>query len=903
VALVSIAVLAAGGLFALAVGLFFTRSAAGHEKLRELLLPVARRAVRGGSLYIGHLSGNFLTGFTVDSVAIRDKRGDLFLSTGRLSVAYNPRDLIDYRIAVLHAEVEHPYVHLIQHETGVWNFQEIFASPPERRLPRAPDLNTRGWGDYLVFDSTRTRDGSFVLTMPWHPDDTLHGAVRDSVIKAVLANRVKPVVRTADGFAKTWSWTDAHGLITHVRLADPDSDKRFGQQFDIGELAVLEHDPPFDFHHVGGTVRHLGDSVWINVPHFDLPASTGSGSGKIVWGSDRPVRYDLAIHGDSVALNDVSWVYATLPRTGGGSTDLSITTDPRNFDVLDFALSNMNVTTTKSHVTGAMTFGVGGPVLQVQNVDLRADPVDFALLRTLNGKPFPEDWQGRLIGTVRGPGGPLTHFKVDDARGQFEDAHVAGAVSRFSGNGELDILDPGLTAFHDFHVDAGAIDLRSIEYLFPDVPRLHGIVSGTATLDSSWLDVRVRDAQLTHQDGPGDPSRVSGGGRITWSDKYLTYDLALNAEPLSLPMLARSFPFLAPLHGAMSGPITLAGQTPNLSLSLSLAGGAGAVSYDGRADLDSAGGYGAHGHGDFSALSLDRLLGRTDIPIGALSGHYDVDAGGASAATLVGSAGVTLERTTVDSIRVNPSYAHVRFADGRVLVDSLRVGSVAGRLVATGGIGLPGGRPDSLHFSMDVDSIGGWRRLPFIASTDTTLAGEPVVDSLSGSARLDGVATGRLDSLALNGTVLGSNIYVNRDRGVSLVDTFALRNVTTALTGWTRLRIDTVTLAAVDLDTAVFRLDLDDLTHRRFSVGAHSLTGPTLAAAARLRQHRPAPRLAAAAQPRFGIRVAGRGRARLGRGVRAAARRARAAARLERLRAVARHGHRRRRVARHGDGH
>ena len=117
-------------------------------------------------------------------------------------------------------------------------------------------------------------------------------------------------------------------------------------------------------------------------------------------------------------------------------------------------------------------------MLLVRNVDLRADPIDFDLLRTLNGKPFPMDWQGQIIGTVKARGGPLTNFVVDDAHGVFRDAHVPGAVSRFSGNGELDILFPAFTAFHGFHVDVASLDLRTIEFLNPAFPRLGGFISG-----------------------------------------------------------------------------------------------------------------------------------------------------------------------------------------------------------------------------------------------------------------------------------------------------------------------------------------------------------------------------------------------------------------------------------------
>ena len=109
-----------------------------------------------------------------------------------------------------------------------------------------------------------------------------------------------------------------------------------------------------------------------------------------------------------------------------------------------------------------MTFETGGPVLSVHDVKLQADPVDFDLLRTLNGKPFPADWQGTLTGTVTARGGPLTHFHVDAANLTFRDKHVPGAVSNIQGKGELDILYPAITAFHNFSARTTGFDLRTL---------------------------------------------------------------------------------------------------------------------------------------------------------------------------------------------------------------------------------------------------------------------------------------------------------------------------------------------------------------------------------------------------------------------------------------------------------
>ncbi len=825
VALVSGAVLVILGLVVFATGVFVTRTNTGREWVRSFAQPLLSRAVHG-SWYLGHVSGISPTSIRIDSMAIRDARGELFFASGPITINFDPRDFLDSRIFIRKAQVEHPFVHIIQHEDGKWNFQEIFARKPSV-LPQPKELNTRSFGDYIVLDSVSTRGAAFLLTLPWHADDTLHGAKLDSVIRVHLSDPAKAVSKTFDGYGRTYAWRNAQALISHARIADPDSNK-FGRTFVIASLSVDEYEPTFRFRNLRGDARVQGDSVFFQVPHFELPASVGHGTGKVWWGSDLPVRYNIDAHGDSVSLADVNWVYPTLPRTGAGSVDLLIQNDPKNLRVIDFKLMKMNVTSTKSHVTGDMWFGINAPVLLVRNVNLRADPVNFDLLRALNGKPFPEDWQGNLYGTVKGRGGPLTNFVVDDAQGRFEDAHVRGAVSRFSGRGELDILQPAYTAFHDFHVNAQLLDLRTIEYLFPSFPRLGGTIFGTATLDSSWLDVRFSNADLTHQDGPGEPSHITGDGRVTWGDRYMMYDVALNAAPLSLTMLARSPEYAKlPFRGTVSGPIRAVGQTPDLGLTMSLQGAAGAFSFDGRVDADSAGGYGAHGHGDFSAMNPARLLEKASIPPASLNGHYAIDLAGPSIAAMNGSAEVGLERSTFDSVTVFPAHTSVRFANGQMrIADSLRLRTYAATLDAHGGLGLPGGVPDTLHFRIDVDSLGGLRR--YLSHPDTALLGAAATpaDSLSGTLVANGVLSGTLDSLDATGQVTGSKVYLTKDHGDSLNAKFTLTNVLHAPAGTISARIDTVTFAGIALDTIGGVLRLDGNSNGTFTFGAQAQRGP-----------------------------------------------------------------------------
>src|SRR5919206_3256551 len=430
VALVSalVLVIVVVAVFGVVVGV--TRTSYGRNTLRALIEEQINSRMRGGKLYLGQLSGNLITGVTLDSIAIRDADDSLFLSAGKTTLVYDPRDLLDRRISIQRLEVEHPFVHIKQYENGDWNYKRLFKKGPPRILQRPGPR----FGDYIVADSARLRDAKFQLTLPWHPADSLRGARRDSAIAVHLAQPGGIYRRARGGFTHTWAWSNAYIVAPHMRIADPDTAGRF---FIIDTMHVAENDPPFRFRNIHANVRQLGDSAWIEAAHFDLPGSTGHARGKLTWGSNKPLRYAVRVWGDSVSLADVAWVYPTLPTTGGGSMVLDIQTEPRDYRVIDYKLTQMDVRTTGSRLRGQMTFGVGGPVLVVKDVALVADPVDFDLIRTLNGKPFPVDWQGTLTGTVAARGGPVNRFFVDAANVTFRDKHVPGAVSQLGGRGGL----------------------------------------------------------------------------------------------------------------------------------------------------------------------------------------------------------------------------------------------------------------------------------------------------------------------------------------------------------------------------------------------------------------------------------------------------------------------------------
>ena len=759
-----------------------THTGFGQERVRQMVASMLAGKVKG-KVHIGRIHGGFFNGVTIDSLEIRDDEDSLFVASGPIRVQYDARDIFDRRILLSYLEATNPVVYLRQHEGGEWNFRRIF--PPGK--DDAPGQG--GFGQYIVVDSSDVHNASLFVTLPWHPSPTLKGVKRDSAIAYELGRKDLEIRRTREGFARTWRWTQADASFGYARISDPDSAGRFAR---IRKASFVESDPPFTFRNVSGTALHLGDSIWLDSDHWDLPGSTGRAKGKVVWGSDLPVRYNIHVSGDSVSLKDVAWVYPTLPTTGGGRMELDIRSQ-RDPQIIDYILTKMDVRTTSSRVLGAMTFSVGGPILAVRNVNMQAAPVDFDLLRTFNGKEFPYNWQGKITGSVIASGGPLNRFRVEQSFLTFADANVPGAVTRATGQGELDILFPAFTAFHSFNVDVDQLDLRTLQYLNPLFPRIKGLVSGTATLDSSWLDVRFRNADLTHHDGGQPVSNITGNGRVTWGDEFLGYDLTLEAKPLSFTALASSYPLL-PMRGEYSGPVRVKGTSPNLLVTTTLTGPAGTFAYNGIVDADPVE-YGARGRATTTGLDLRALLAKKEVPQTRLTGEYDLDLRGSSLATLTGSAVAAIDKSTVAGMTLEPSAARLRFARGIATIDTLSLNAAGAEAQASGTFGLTGNNTGSLKFRAVMDSLSRARALfPFLANS---LA----LDSLRGRAELSGELSGSLDKLALNAVTRVSDVRFGKRSVKALRGTILLADVTKQANGSILFAADTIGLGPISLNS------------------------------------------------------------------------------------------------------
>ena len=823
VVLVTAAVLL--GIGALCVGAIatLTQTDVGRATIMRALVPTIAATIPG-RLYVGKVGGTLFTDITIDSLSISEPNGAPFISTGPIRVTYDPRDLLDRRIILKSLEVTRPIVTLVDYGNDDWNWKRAMrrAGP---KLPERPG----SFGQFVQIDTATVHEGTLVARLPWDPSDSLKGAQRDSALAFNIARHDGEIRRDGNRTVRVWRFVRGDLALGKSRLADPDS---AGQRFAIQKFDVVWMYPPFWFRNMKTTVRKLDDSLWVDDAHFNLANSTGHGSAKVVWGSGIPVRYDVRLRGDTVAMADVAWIDPSLPRTGGGSMSLVIKNDPRELSVMEYILTDMDTRSLRSHVRGRMTFGVGGPVLRVTDVALDLAPAHTDLLKQFNGKAFPYDWQGELTGRVVARGGPVTRWVMDDATVSYTDTHVPGAVSRFSAMGMLNILKPADAVFNDVALRIDQLDLRTSRFVNPFFPDVQGLVRGSMHLDSLWYHAKFSQADLVHVDGIGQPSHFTGSGRYALLTDGVHFDVDLQASPISYTMLSKSYPSL-PFRGSAVGSIRANGLAEDFALQTTLAGEGGEIAFDGRLDaLEPA--YGAAGTFRTRGMNLQNLFADASYPVTTLNTVGELALTGSSLVSLRGPLRATVDQSSrFADVRVFGGTAVVVFDSGHVRIDTLSFESAALRAYARGGVGLLAARRDSLLFNISVDSLGGLR--PWLRGTDTLETRYVVAaDTLRGMIDVRGRLRGSFDSLDTNGVLLdvradGTGIMFG---AVQAARTNVTLNVTDALrgpNGTLTMTLDSAKLAGLDVIAASGRSTLQHGLAERFGFDLRTPSASRLA--------------------------------------------------------------------------
>src|SRR5258707_15878056 len=124
IAIVSLCVVVALGLIVGGLGVFTTQSEYGQDALRHAIERRMRSSLNG-SVYVGRIRGNFLTGVTIDSLEMRDDEDSLVVATGRISLEYDPRDLADRRVFFPRGALGDPGLVLRPHGNSKVEYREL----------------------------------------------------------------------------------------------------------------------------------------------------------------------------------------------------------------------------------------------------------------------------------------------------------------------------------------------------------------------------------------------------------------------------------------------------------------------------------------------------------------------------------------------------------------------------------------------------------------------------------------------------------------------------------------------------------------------------------------------------------------------------------------------------------
>ncbi len=788
-----------------------TQTDRGRALIMRALVPTIAGAIPG-RLYVGRVGGTLFTDLTIDSLSITEPNGRPFISTGPIRVTYDPRDLLDRRIVLKTLEVTRPVVTLVDYGNDDWNWKRSM----RKRGPRLPQ-RPGSFGQFVQIDTATVHEGTLIARLPWSPSDSLKGAKRDSAIAYELSRLDGEVRRDGNRLVRVWRFERGDLALGKSRLADPDS---AGQRFAFQKFDVVWVYPPFWFRNMKTTIRKVDDSLWVDDARFNLANSAGHGNAKVVWGNNLPVRYDVRIHGDTVAMQDVAWIDPSLPRTGGGSTDLVIKNDPADLRVIEYALTNMDARAMQSHLRGRMTFGVGGPVLRVTDVGLDLLPAHTDLLKQFNLEPFPFDWQGELSGRVVARGGPLTRWALDGATLTYTDAHVPGAVSRAYATGMLNIYQPSEAILSGLDLRIDDLDLRTPRFVNPLFPEVNGFVRGSVRLDSLWYMATFSQADLLHVDGIGQPSHFTGSGRYAVLED-VHFDVDMQAAPLNYTMLSKSYPSL-PLRGNAVGSIRASGVAEDFTLQTRLAGEGGAVTFDGRVDAFEPE-FGATGTFRTRGMNLQNLFADAAYPITSINAVGDLALTGASLTSLRGPLRATIDQlSTVSDVRVFGGTAIATFDAGHVRLDSLSLESSALRATARGGIGLIASRRDTIAFDITLDSLGGVR--PWFRSADSTARSLiELTDTLRGRIDVRGRLIGSVDSLDALGLSLdwradGFGLAFGNAKTERATITLEVRDVLRSANGSLTMALDSALLAGLDVAEASGRATLRGGLAERFGL-------------------------------------------------------------------------------------
>jgi len=697
---------------------------AGRSLLARVASSVARRAL-SGTIEVGDVRGSILSGVILTEVRLYDADTSLVAYLPRAELSYNPIDFAAGRVVLFEVDLDRPVFNIVQHPNGKLNVEELLRLDVKDSGPARP----RGSRPLVLLRNVHITDGAVALRL----QDRLSPG--DTALEIDRAGR--------DGRRRIRRFEHLNARLAALRISAPNER---GIQLDVAQLAFESSDPHLTLAGAAGRITITGDTLDADLARVRFPGSLFSARGRVSWRGG-PILWDLALRADSATLSDIHFIDPRFPPGAVLKGDVAVRSHGSR--LLEIRLDPVDVSYGGGRLTGRITAlsAADSGIVTVREGDLVASDLSLELVRPfLDTLPFA----GRLTGHTIADG-PLArlHLETDWA---FRDSLVPGwPESRIRGRGEVDVAGADL-GFRPFEVSAATLDLGTVRRLVPSVT-LPGELDAVGTLTGTLHDARF-SGSLRQREGDRPASVVRGVVALDSRTDTLGVFADLTVDSLALDRFR-------PLRGTVAGSVKLDGTLAALETHADLGrrggGGAERVKLDGVLAL----GMPQYGARDFTLqaqdVNLERWLagGPPSRLAFRVTGNIAGDSVTPPAGDLTAAVGPSLFVGTV----VDSGAAKLRFADGRLYVESLRLEQPG--LVTCGSGSLGWKRPTngtlSLDFSADslvvLDSLVTWLAGPVADASAPLPAG-----ALTGSARVLLTLDGALDSVAVDGRVNATNL-------------------------------------------------------------------------------------------------------------------------------------------------
>ncbi len=144
------------GIFVVIVVAGITQSKFFKDRLRVAIISYSTENL-GGTLRLGKITGNFVTGFAIDSVKIYYEN-EIFLSTGKISLFHDPFSILQKTITLRTVKIEEPIINILKSHRNEWNINKILR--PDTSKPTGFDWTIKvedlmlEKGNVVIYDST-----------------------------------------------------------------------------------------------------------------------------------------------------------------------------------------------------------------------------------------------------------------------------------------------------------------------------------------------------------------------------------------------------------------------------------------------------------------------------------------------------------------------------------------------------------------------------------------------------------------------------------------------------------------------------------------------------------------------------------------------------------------------------